>query len=373
MIDLFANIPFDSIPFPNSNSSFAKKIIMNMKNVHETINIMRAKLPLERGNLPFIDALKLEFNSFIGLLEDTKMEDVDLNVSCIRYAKPKPTKKRFINLVKMIQNTIIEIIQLYHEGFSGDAYKGLRALLKHNRLMFGEKRYRYYELDDILINSFSRKMNLEHSKFYRMRISKNELHEQCELFHLPYTKRELVDSCRFSIQGYPCLYLGTSLDVCWKEIGRDVDHGEQIYASRFENNRGLVFIDLTIPGDIDMYDAYQFLVTYPFYLASLVKVRFPKAPFKPEYIIPQLLLQYVRAEEGLAGIIYSSTKDNEHKNDKYFNIVIPTRGFRNDEFCAYVRDVFPLSEVVPIDINRMTEMEQKLNRLPVSNLPILEQ
>jgi hypothetical protein len=346
--------------------------------VREAIGVMRNRLPLERQGRPFVDTLKSEFNVYIALLEQTEMEDADLNESCIRYAKPKPTKRRFISLVKMIQDTIIEIIQSYYDGYPGTAYKELLALLNHNRLIGrgyrGNKSYHYYKLDDTLSNSFSREM-LKDETFYRMRISKNELHEKCELFHLPYTKRELVKSYRFSIQGFPCLYLGTSLDVCWKEIGRDKPDGK-VYASRFENDEPLVFIDLTIPNidsDSEMYDAYQFLVTYPFYLASLTKVEFPESPFKPEYIIPQLLLQYVKAEERLDGIIYSSTKDNEHKNDRYHNIVIPTKNYDNNEFCTDIVGKFSLSEIIHIDNitkMKMDEMEQMLNNRPVSKLDI---
>ena len=57
---------------------------------------------------------------------------------------------------------------------------------------------------------------------YRMRISKETLSKE-KMFHVPFNMREKVSSARFSIPGFPCLYLGTSLEVCWNEIKRSLE------------------------------------------------------------------------------------------------------------------------------------------------------
>ena len=41
--------------------------------------------------------------------------------------------------------------------------------------------------------------------------------ERKELFHIPYDKREYASSERFSVAGYPCLYLSSQYEICWCE------------------------------------------------------------------------------------------------------------------------------------------------------------
>ena len=53
--------------------------------------------------------------------------------------------------------------------------------------------------------------------FYRMR-AEGGISEKNEYYHLPFDKIHLSKSERFSIEGYPCLYLGYSKHVCEIEI-----------------------------------------------------------------------------------------------------------------------------------------------------------
>lgn len=43
------------------------------------------------------------------------------------------------------------------------------------------------------------------------------------MLHIPFNKRELIKTQRFSISGVPCLYLGTTSYVCWLEMNKPRD------------------------------------------------------------------------------------------------------------------------------------------------------
>jgi hypothetical protein len=51
------------------------------------------------------------------------------------------------------------------------------------------------------------------------------------LFHISFQDRHIVNRQRYSIPGLPCLYLGSSLYVCWEELDRPPFHS--VYAAAF--------------------------------------------------------------------------------------------------------------------------------------------
>jgi hypothetical protein len=71
-----------------------------------------------------------------------------------------------------------------------------------------------------------------------------------------------------------------------------------------------------------------------------------RAPFIAEYIVPHLLLQWIRAEVAYDGIAYFSVK-----RDRYFgipgscdNYVFPAREFATDGSCSYLRKKLVMTE-----------------------------
>lgn len=41
-----------------------------------------------------------------------------------------------------------------------------------------------------------------------------------DMFHVPFEKRHLIPTSRFSLPGLPCLYLANSIYTCWEELDR---------------------------------------------------------------------------------------------------------------------------------------------------------
>jgi hypothetical protein len=62
-----------------------------------------------------------------------------------------------------------------------------------------------------------------------------------DIFHIPFEKRQLVASQRYSIPGLPSLHLASSLWIAWEEFDRpDL---ASIHASRFEGKGDLKVLD----------------------------------------------------------------------------------------------------------------------------------
>ena len=65
------------------------------------------------------------------------------------------------------------------------------------------------------------------------------------MFHTPYNLRSKVSTCRYSIAGYPSLYLGTSLDLCCEEIHLN-PHQDFALASIFKLERTVEYSNTNI-------------------------------------------------------------------------------------------------------------------------------
>lgn len=124
---------------------------------------------------------------------------------------------------------------------------------------------------------------------FRMRASKDyHLYKQEEMFHISYKNRNIVSNQRYSIPGFPCLYLGSSLYDCWEEMRRP--NLEKINYVAINNTEDLVLLDISFPEKItSIKDLKQLII---FLLCTLI-VKDDENTFKYEYVLPQLILQIV--------------------------------------------------------------------------------
>lgn len=201
------------------------------------------------------------------------------------------------------------------------------------------------------------------------------------MFHTPYNMRSKVATCRYSIAGFPCLYLGTSLDLCCTEIRKSP--GDSVLASAFKVtdsiilNKKIRVFDLAVkPQDLlgqenetesqsqhissiplsnlSNKKRYAYLLWYPVIAACSYIRAFPDAPFAAEYIIPQLFMQWIRKihpvtnSSKVTGIRYFSCASKTASNMGY-NYVFPTSGVEYSSvyrFCKYLITAFSLTEPV---------------------------
>lgn len=154
----------------------------------------------------------------------------------------------------------------------------------------------------------------------------------CELYHIPFSRRELVSSQRFSVAGRPMLYLAKSVPTALAELNKSFDSLN--YAIFFPIYSYFIkkgMYNITNSIDINLYIAEmnarrgaknQFdNVTFTFSKrnADLILgdsiffqiLTFPKktdSGIIEEYVLPQLFTDHLE-NKGYTGLIYQSTKE----------------------------------------------------------------
>lgn len=277
--------------------------------------------------------------------------------------------------VKRVCSLIKKSIKHYLDGFPAKAYNSFSSLMDIlQQIPLRVYKKSCYEL----LGMYNDKLNL----FRVASVDDNVPYARTRIFHTPYNLRSRVSISRYSIAGYPSLYLGTSLELCCEEVQYNPHKGFAI-ASKFKIERSIEYNDTEIsvielalkPQDffnrennneltqrrfdeIDLRDntiRTAYLLWYPL-IAACSFIRTNKShPFAAEYIAPQLLMQWVRIEmtkkhyndyEQLIGIRYFSCA-SERASDMGFNYVFPVSGKSTSSmfpYCPILSKAFRLTK-----------------------------
>ena len=270
---------------------------------------------------------------------------------------------------------IVESAEEYLNGFPAQAFqtfsKVMKILIKEPLAVYQKSIY-----DQFQALEYSKKDPLV---LYRAaRVYDNKPYSRRRVFHTPFNLRSKVSTSRYSIAGYPSLYLSTSLELCCKEIHANPST-EYVIASAFQlersieqSNINIRVIELAVkPQDFlgwdleagvrsrmlprDVLESQNtrnaYLLWYPL-IAACSFIRVNKAdPFAAEYIIPQLLMQWARHETScdhhvLMGIRYFSCA-SVRASELGFNYVFPTSGkscSAQVPYCSVLARSFHLTE-----------------------------
>jgi hypothetical protein len=213
-----------------------------------------------------------------------------------------------IDRVNGFINNYAKMLDFYYQGKHNEAYSKFKDAF-----------------DEIIVNPDLLKKKVEETDFYRARIVPSDKMDTCfdnnEMWHIPFSKRGLVKSERFSFPGLPCLYLGASSYVCWVELNRPPYDTVQIaYIVPEGTTRELYFWDISllpsrfvelIKNQKSPYSVYEYASLYPLIAMCSVKVNNYLDYFKPEYIFPQFLMEYVLEvgeSKDIIGLKYASVK-----------------------------------------------------------------
>lgn len=195
------------------------------------------------------------------------------------------------------------------------------------------------------------------SLWYRGRDTKKEEHwDKKQLFHVSYEERGKIGSQRFSIQGFPCLYLASSLSCCIKET-----HAKTFTTvSAFKALSNIEVYDLSFyPSISNAKQLWDYLLLYPIKIACSIPMqkKCKKDNFIPEYIVPEYVLHgTIKQSKDLSkslGFIYTSTtifSKNVAKEEvrKHTNLVIPVVEIKNKGYCDILRNMFSMTEPVKL-------------------------
>lgn len=148
--------------------------------------------------------------------------------------------------------------------------------------------------------------------WYRMRLQEPhaKIFPARQMFHIPFNQRGMVNTQRYSLPGYPCLYVSRSVWAAWEEM-----HEPKLAdfcVSRLKLQADIKVLDLRMVSSekIDQLDISHLLCTFPLIIACSIKTLNPDDNFKPEYIIPQLVMLSIVESKKYDGCAYTSTQKN---------------------------------------------------------------
>ena len=256
--------------------------------------------------------------------------------------------------IKNISEKIIEVFSLYDQGkiisASNMAFDIFSSMKK--QLM-----YRYYGAAEI--NTYYRIRSYDENKY---EISRKAI------FHIPIHKKHLGRTERYSMPGHPCLYLSSQEELCWYECKKP----DNFIIARFELPREgcnyLKFIDFSeklMPLMHSFFNWFhnednkdpvrkyllKYLYTYPLRAACSVQVEHPNGNFKEEYIIPQLLVQWILNDKDFDGVRYESCSSSEEvKTMGGHNIVLVTSNYDCDGYDKKLRKSIMICDPILVSI-----------------------
>lgn len=298
---------------------------------------MTTMVPIKIGEKEdFRGVLKNKLKYYNELLEDLNHVDQPENWELVC--------TRVDQLIKGINRAV----ESEYRGIRHSAYRSIKNQLDGYKTKKNEIKGLSFNTLKIPINSAA----------YRMR--KVDLEDQHklkrkDLFHIPLDMKGCVHTQRYSVPGYPCLYLAHTIYGCWEEMGRP-DFGT-VTVSKLVSQQEFNVLDLRLPSkkqwEEDMVRCIQF---FPFIIASMVQVKNSKDFYKPEYLIPQLLTEWIISRNGekgqtrqeeIIGIAYTSAHKNtdfDYPEDSIDNYAIPVlKPLGSGKYCSRLTQLFTIT------------------------------
>lgn len=304
-----------------------------------------------------------------------------------------------VNVIKTISKQEIddffkEIIEIYKKWISGEAFTAIQRLdtllKKENLICLTEEEF---EKNKFYINS---------KVFFRGRKAEKSIFNCYDMFHIPYDKRYLVGNQRFSLSGYPLLYLNASIDGVVAELDINDNNFDDYVFSAFHFNKQANVYTLENPFKnffLKKYDKRNNKLyleeeitkekiknkMYKFILASICcfekRIQHKKQEqlgrniFYEEYVIPQALTQVLKLHN-YDGVYYPSTRVNVLEKglfrDETFNLAyFPKYRERHydDELYANLDITVPISyENIQDIIKEKIDFKELLFNIKASEL-----
>lgn len=284
--------------------------------------------------------------------------------------------------IKLIQESLIN----YQNAKINDAKNDVLELLnnyRHNEYLITKLQKSFairgvapfIEMQNKGNDDYYNELNNKSLYLFRARVGKEQFNKK-DILHIPFNKRELVSTERFSIAGVPCLYLGTTSLVCWLEMGKPNDNEFNVSSFKVSETVNIIdfvsycyfFNNTLFNCNSDKHEMTEFEKTaieiWPLICAISFSVDDKNRKFKSEYIISQLIMQCLE-DLKVDGIAYISTKaPAEHEHDRfpyYVNIAIPMKiGCNNrfDEMYRYSELCEKLTLTNPICLSEYRMIQQ---------------
>lgn len=301
------------------------------------------KLPYDNNSLGIISLLSEKYDNYLKELNDFYSTVLSSDIA------------RIIDDVKMTTDGIIDTLQKYLLGDIIGAGITFNDIMGKNQdsIMKVSKYYGQYTFHT----------------YYRALLKSKKgktFNNKKEYLHIPFELRHLVSNQRYSVSGFPCMYLGATPYTCYEELGRPDQNIMSFVKVEIPKEYNLITIGL-LPyelknrlykqKDIDNVDIISaYLKMLPIIMSCSVKVDIEKkgAAFKEEYIIPQLITQWlIKSGREFDGILYFSNATLTHSRINYRlyqNVVLPVKKIERSGYCKKLSKEIKLTS--PIHISR---------------------
>jgi hypothetical protein len=302
----------------------------------------RCRLPLARDAEDFDDFLFRVLDEYATLVAsmnagDQVLKDIQNNLATIK------------DTIALLKQTVSDFLQGMPTPAANNLYTAVTNLKPFTAKL--------YTLD---LSHFM-------GNLYRIRVSDTPLNERKHLFHIPFDLRHLVGPQRYSLQGIPCLYLGGSLFVCYEELDRPDFRRVWVSHFRLKDDESVKILDLGFrpshiaallddpampknPMKVQWINslALAYGVCWPLLAACSVQVKRREGSFRPEYIVPQLVLQWVTESPDHDGLRYSSVNLGWDCTNSLVlsNFVFPAKTYAKGGVCSRLQTKFVLTEPV---------------------------
>jgi len=309
------------------------------KLIHDLDQKVISRLSHRKYN-DFIQELKDLYSYYISLLDELSIENANGNMITLGEIPDHVghIKKVCDDIKKMIESylngNLIQLGKIYNRLFKSTANRP--PLSTHFPKIIIEK----------------------DSLWYRGRGYKRQNMEMKDLFHVPFEKRGKIGVNRYSVIGYPCLYLASSMNCCIKE-----NHcTTPICISAFKPTSEFIVYDFTFfPHVKSMTEMWSHLYIYPIKIACSILVRDGDRGncFIPEYIIPEYVLHGTIRQTKVSkplGIAYTSTvffskSVTKESAREHINLAIPAIQIRSKGFCKSLSKLFSLTKPIILHLS----------------------
>ncbi len=314
------------------------------------------KLPIKKGTASISTALKNKFNIYIELLR--------------KLDKRNKYTRNIRDHIEDINNLCKKLLLAHKSYIQGSPYKA------YEHFSDGMSK-----LEAFLLFRIRERVKYPDSySLYRVRESKEKYLSPGDIFHIPFEQRHKVSNQRYSINGFPCLYLGSSIYVCWEELNRP-DFSE-LYVSKFSLvTKRPKILDLTFSAkesqnflerfkkDNDFHEwnlngIVDKVILFPLIMSCSIINKENNRIFKEEYIIPQLLLEWVRNKNVINGVEYFSLSLPEYNLDQRFykNYVFPAKQQKVKGHCNFLSSIFELTDPISWDFAKTLDARAKISK-----------
>ncbi len=221
---------------------------------------------------------------------------------------------------------------------------------------------------------------------FRIKNKSEALKKKKELFHVKDSQRHLNGAYRYSIPGYPSLYLSSGIELAWFECNmpRKFSYCAFRFSEIGDNSLRLIDfsnrpIDLLSSvhvwllnnsiNDDEKQKIYRYfanyILTYPLSAACSLRVADRSVKFVEEYSVPQMLMQWVKQDESFDGVRYKSAfYSNLVDGMGAVNIALPVKQFREDGLCQNLTSKLTVSDIGYMDIdNEFSKKNELLEQL----------